>query len=588
MNTTDTPTWPRLGREFWIVCGAAVVCVLPFLDKAYHIDDPVYLWVAQQIQAHPLDFFGFDKNWSWRIEPMYIINLNPPGISYFIAAAAFIVGWSEIALHLAFLVPLVAAVAGTYVLASRLCNRPGVAVWLAILTPGFMVCMTTIMCEPAMLAFYVWAIAAWIYGMDLQDRRALILAGILIGIGSLVKFILITAIPLLVAYTLARERKLTRTSLYLFIAMGIIASYNLYTSALYEVEAFSSAASLSVQFNAERSFDRFVNGGGRILSTLIYMGGCFASFAFVAPWLWGKRGLAGVLAMTVITVALVFSPLFAPFERTMFADAEPTFLRLLQTGIWAAAGLQLMGMAVVATWERREAESLLLLLLVLGIFAFSAFVNWTTNARSLLPMLPALAIIGARRTDRPGAQTVDGRWIGVPLAGAAALSMLVSWADYETAGVARTASVDVAEATEKETGTRYYSGQWGIRWYFEEQGFVGMAYEMEEDHLGRILEGEITALKGDVYVVHPYAGGFNPNVEFLSSHGTQLETLAYQRILPVSTHDFAAGAGFYSAHVGPLPFVFGPVNPETFEIYRLTDNVRQRYRFQTSPKGGSG
>src|SRR2546422_5508119 len=36
----------------------------PFLNKAFHIDDPLFLWMAQQIAKHPLDPYGFDVNWS--------------------------------------------------------------------------------------------------------------------------------------------------------------------------------------------------------------------------------------------------------------------------------------------------------------------------------------------------------------------------------------------------------------------------------------------------------------------------------------------------------------------------------------------
>ncbi len=44
---------------------------------------------------------------------------NPPLTSYFIALVSLIGGWSEPALHLAFLVPAVAAVLGTYALAKN-------------------------------------------------------------------------------------------------------------------------------------------------------------------------------------------------------------------------------------------------------------------------------------------------------------------------------------------------------------------------------------------------------------------------------------------------------------------------------------
>src|SRR5215475_8135491 len=51
-----------------IASTAAAVFVLGgalavFLDKAFHIDDPLFLWTARQITAAPGDFFGFELNW---------------------------------------------------------------------------------------------------------------------------------------------------------------------------------------------------------------------------------------------------------------------------------------------------------------------------------------------------------------------------------------------------------------------------------------------------------------------------------------------------------------------------------------------
>jgi hypothetical protein len=46
-----------------ILVVTCLVCLVPFLGKPAHIDDPLFIWTAQQIQRHPLDFFGFSVNW---------------------------------------------------------------------------------------------------------------------------------------------------------------------------------------------------------------------------------------------------------------------------------------------------------------------------------------------------------------------------------------------------------------------------------------------------------------------------------------------------------------------------------------------
>ena len=56
-----------------------VVRLLTFLDRAYNIDDPMFVWMAQHIVESPLDFFGsYVDRGNVRV-PMYEWNQNPPG-----------------------------------------------------------------------------------------------------------------------------------------------------------------------------------------------------------------------------------------------------------------------------------------------------------------------------------------------------------------------------------------------------------------------------------------------------------------------------------------------------------------------------
>ena len=136
----------------FVLTAITVAVLAPFLDKAFHIDDPLFLWMAQQISKHPLDPYGFDVNWTSFPQPMWMVMQNPPFCSYFIAAAAAISGWSEVGLHLALILPAVAAVLGTYAIARRLCPNPTTAAILTLFTPVFLVSATNLMCDVILLA----------------------------------------------------------------------------------------------------------------------------------------------------------------------------------------------------------------------------------------------------------------------------------------------------------------------------------------------------------------------------------------------------------------------------------------------------
>ena len=64
-------------RDAFLAIAAAVAALAPFLNKAFHIDDPLFLWMAQQISQHPADPYGFSVNWYVSAKPMFSIMQNP-------------------------------------------------------------------------------------------------------------------------------------------------------------------------------------------------------------------------------------------------------------------------------------------------------------------------------------------------------------------------------------------------------------------------------------------------------------------------------------------------------------------------------
>lgn len=153
-------------RDTLLVAAVTTILLLPFAGKAFHVDDPLFLKAALQIRSSPLDFYGFRVNWYGTEQPMWEVTKNPPLASYFLALASGLGGWSEIPLHLAFLLPAVAAAAGTLALARRFCAHPVAATLAAVATPAFLVSSTNVMCDVLLVAFWVWAVELWIRGVE--------------------------------------------------------------------------------------------------------------------------------------------------------------------------------------------------------------------------------------------------------------------------------------------------------------------------------------------------------------------------------------------------------------------------------------
>ena len=69
-------------HEALLVAALALVPLLPFLDKAFSVDAPVFVAVARQIVAAPLDPFGFEMFWDETSLAASVFNRNPPLMSY--------------------------------------------------------------------------------------------------------------------------------------------------------------------------------------------------------------------------------------------------------------------------------------------------------------------------------------------------------------------------------------------------------------------------------------------------------------------------------------------------------------------------
>src|SRR6185295_11905596 len=145
----------RVARVVLAIAVAAVLAV--FIGRAVHIDDPLFIWAAQQIRQHPLDPYGFQVNWYGAMSAMPDVTKNPPLVSYYLALVSVVGGWREAWLHIALVVPAIAAALGVFNLARRWTTLPGVAIAASLITPAFFVSSLTIMSDVTMLALWVWA-----------------------------------------------------------------------------------------------------------------------------------------------------------------------------------------------------------------------------------------------------------------------------------------------------------------------------------------------------------------------------------------------------------------------------------------------
>jgi 4-amino-4-deoxy-L-arabinose transferase-like glycosyltransferase len=528
-----------------MLAGATALCLLPFVGKAFHIDDPLFVWVARHIVEHPLDPYGFSVNWTLTQQPISEITKNPPLGSYLIAAASRVVGWSEIALHLVFLVPALLAVLGTYELARRTCARPVVAALAALLTPAFLVCSTGVTCDTLMLALWVWSIVLWHDGLERKDAVRLAAAMALVAACALTKYFGMALIPLLSAYAIARRDPVRRWAVYLAIPAVPLAAYQAWTSATYGRGLLLDAAAYATNWRAGESISLLDRG----LVGLVFAGGCALTALTFAPVVWSKTALAVGAAAAIAGGTLV-----GLHASTVLADAKTAIG--IQACFFLAGGVAVLALAVDDLRRHRDPASLLLALWVAGVFVFACFVNWTINGRSILPMVPAVGILLARRLERLENVRRSRVRIAVPLAAAALVSIWVTFADFSMAEAQRTAATMIrAEAHGRPL---WFEGHWGFQYYMQEAGGRSLDVKAME-----VLPGDVVALAYNntrvVGLPKPLTG---PTEHFDIRQGAWAATIRQD-----------VGAGFYASVFGPLPYAFGSIPPERYSLIE----VKSRY-----------
>lgn len=548
MNQTVAQFRPPI--YVWIlVVGAPMVCLLPFVTKAFHVDDTLFVWTAKQILAHPLDFYGFSANWYGNEMPMAHIQQNPPLVSYYIALVELLFGWNEITIHLAFFIPAIATSVGILFLAKPLCRMPHVAVLLAVLTPAFLVSSTNVMSDMFLLALYVWTITLYVRGLDLNQHYIVILAMIFASLAVLAKYFGITLVPLLLAYSIAKRRKFDGSILYLLIPIAVALGYEWLTLSLYDRGLFSHAALYSVSVGISIGHDLIP----RILTGLSFTGGALISAAFVAPLLWSRR--AWTLFIPLLGVSAFLILLMGKIGPVTFVGADHIkWEALLLLSVFITAGAHILILAADDLLTRRDPISLMLFLWVLGTFMFATFFNWTTNVRSVLPMTPAVAIFVMRKYDRCHQERNNHRWqrMIAPLTASAVLAFGVAWADFSLANCQRAAVKAFQSSTSDQSGSLWFQGHWGFQYYME---LIG----------GKPVNMEGTSIKpGDLMLIpknNTNVGKVNSDF-FRHINRLQMESSPW-----IATISVKLGAGFYSSLWGPLPFAFGRVPPEQYDLY---------------------
>jgi 4-amino-4-deoxy-L-arabinose transferase-like glycosyltransferase len=534
---------------------AAIIFLLliPFVNKAYHLDDPFYLWTGQHILEEPLDFYGYEINWTGFNSTAAAENKNPPLVSYYMALVGLLVGWQEWTMHLAFMLPAIAIGTGGYLVASRYTERPLLAMVIGIATPAFVVSSTNVMAEIMMLGFYVWAIHFWMLGVEKNSNRYLFLGALCIVGSTFAKYFGFSLFPLLIAYTVFESKRPTWWILHLGSAFGMVLLYEAWTLYQYDIGLLSEAANFATSYREENAVSR----NTKSFVGVSFTGGCVAVVAILSPILFSWKWQIPVWSTGLYFFFIAYNYQFIFQEQGLLRRDYDDWNFIIHFSVFCVAGIFVLMLPVLDLVKHRTKESLFLFCWVMGTFLFASQVNWTANARSIVPMVPAIGILVDRRLSLlyPDDQLPVKR-LGAGLAVALLLCLTLSYADYTLARAGKLAAAEIAQKTEHTEGAIRFSGHWGYQYYM-----------MEHERFEPVVYVPTLFKRGDVLVISSNNTGL-----FLANEQKDFaQTLSYPVFPWVSAWSKSHRAGFYSDIWGGIPFAFGAIPDEEYHL--LTTSV---------------
>lgn len=525
-------------RCAWPAMLLASLILLPFLNTAYTIDDPIYLREAQNVLTDPLHPQAFSMIWNFDTL-LRASDILPGGVMVpYLLVPTAVAGSREWVAHLSQLIFLLIALLATARLALRLGFDASQARWVALLTalaPAVLGMAGTVMPDvPAMMfvALGVERLVAW---RDEQHWSQALLASVWISFAVLTRahtaVILAPALVLLLdGLTSAELRRSLNTFRTRYVPLLLAPAIALAILAI-------TADPLSTGDNIAVTATDSVGKSTMVRSTISWMDHFVLVLPLTLPWIvlrWRQiPWLAAAGAGTILGI-IVFA---APYIASPIAAAG--------AALTIAVLIDILSDAI----RRRDRVQLALLLWLLLPLPVLMYIH--LPSKYLVPAAPAVALLLVRVAQT--SSTAYPRWLRPAVAiASAALGLCLLLGIHDLADVQRRAAKDLIAAAQRQSPTVWFNGHWGFHWYAEALG-------------ARPVDLSSPPKAGDLMIVsfidRPSAASQVHNKSVLQK---VIYPNRFGRVMDVDAH-----VGFFSDAWGPLPWLPGSGEANRYEIWEI-------------------
>jgi hypothetical protein len=515
-------------RHELTLAATAMLLTLPFVSRAFHIDDAAYVELAEggpALDERDREVFAAEG----RPPDARVAMSHPPLVPALIAAGARLAGGvREVPQHLAFAAFPVLAAVSLYRLAAHLVPDPSWPALLVVTSPVFVLSGQGLMTDMPMLALSLASLAALAEAVSLGRFPWAFVSGVAAGLAILTRYLALGLLPLLFVLELTLRRQARAAAAAAGVAAAIAGGWALHDWAHHGGVHLLDAGHHYFRYYAGDAFT--VHGTAlKALSDTAAIGGALLAPLLLSSVERPRAALASLAAGGLVSFA---KPLPELAYYTAFQSAE--------LALFLGAGL--FALALALTRARPPAHPFLILWAA-GALLTAVLLLPFGASRYVLPALVPLALLAFG--PRPA------RWAAA-VAMNVALSLALSVVDWTHADAYRAFARSFHPA-----GRTWFVGEWGFRHYMRREG---------HRYLGA---HDASPAVGD-WIVRAELAGLHEIDADLQRRAPVTAVSEAESAIPLRLLSFPAKAGFYSHAWGLLPYGVSRAPLERFEVRRVT------------------
>jgi len=525
----------------------AGLALLPFHNKAFTIDDTLFLQQAQHVLVDPWHPTAFDVVWTEHPYPtrMSEIMVSGPVMAYLLVPTVM-AGGAEWVAHLTQFLLLVVAICSTAQLGRRLGLDERTACVSALLlvgSPAVLAMAATAMPDIAAMTFAILGLerlAAW---RDTRRWPAAVMGAASLALAILARSHALLLLPLFAAFIVKQAH-----------------SWSDWRRVPVRVWAPLLAAPVLAVLGALALRDPHVSPVSTAQATFRYSDWSFVGRNLIAfcshwtlvlpvtiPWLilrW--RAILKGPAIYLMTAGVAW----------MLAQDAPA-ARVWPVAIAAALGARVLADIIVDGARRRDSIQLALGLTLLAAIPVAFYQH--LPSKYLLVSAPAAALLIARALALRAAPIAAPLTAGVVTIGLV-LAVLIMRADAAFADLGRRAADEFIKPHTAAGRSVWFAGHWGFQWYAEQAGARCLTIRGPRPQTGDLIVSSQMSLGGIVEAFGPrrYVASFTED-----RPGGRIMTRG-------------GGAGFYSNDWGFLPWTYGDDLLDRYTLWQLGSAVPSR------------